>query len=92
MFQSVVHVSSISSNTPQINAQLIEEKMKTGCRLGCDLHADTCCVNEHAYIESVVEGMTVDTIPFDESLGKVSNLSIVHAILAIDNMLDSTLR
>ena len=62
--------------------------MKTGCRLGCDSHADTCCVNSHAYVESVVEGVTVDAIPFDESLGKVSNLPIVHAILAIDNMLD----
>lgn len=62
--------------------------MKTGCRLGSDSHANTCCVNDHAYIETIVEGMTVDAIPFDESLGKVPNLSIVHAIFAVDNMLD----
>ena len=88
LFRSVRNVNSISMDSPQINRPLNEGQMRTGCRLGCDSHADTCCVNEHAYIESVVEGMTVDAIPFDESLGKVSNLSIVHAILAIDNMLD----
>ncbi len=87
LFRSV-RINSIARNSPVINAPLSEEKMKTGCRLGSDSHADTCCVNDHAYIETIVEGMTVDAIPFDESLGKVSNLSIVHAILAVDNMLD----
>ena len=59
--------------------------MKKGCRLGIDSHADTSCVNKHAFVESFVEGMTVDAIPFDGSLGKASNLSIVHAIYAVDN-------
>lgn len=88
LFRSVRNVSSLSRNSSNINRHLNEEQMRTGCRLGCDSHADTCCVNEHAYIESIVEGMTVDAIPFDDSLGKISNLSIVHAILAIDNILD----
>ena len=61
--------------------------MKQGCRLGIDSHADTSCVNRHAHIESIVEGITVDAIPFDRSLGKASNLPIVHAIYAIDNPL-----
>ena len=59
--------------------------MRRGCRLGSDSHADTCCVNKHAYIKHVVEDITVDAIPFDDSLGKVSNLPIVHAIYAIDD-------
>lgn len=83
----MIRVNALTT-VPEINLPLSEEKMRTGCRLGCDSHADTCCVNEHAYVESIVEGMTVDAIPFDDSLGKVSNLSIVHAILAIDNILD----
>ncbi len=54
--------------------------------MGIESHADTTsCVNKHAYIEHVVEGMTVDAIPFDDSLGKAEGLSIVHAIYAIDD-------
>ena len=59
--------------------------MKTGTKMGMDSHADTTCINKHAFIESVIEGITVDAIPFDESIGKMSNLSIVHAIYAYDN-------
>jgi hypothetical protein len=50
-----------------------------------DSHADTCCANEHAYVESIVEGITVDAVPFDETIGKVENLPIVHAIYAVDD-------
>ena len=50
-----------------------------------DSHADTCCVNKHAYVETVVDGMTVDAIPFDSQLGRMSNLPIVHAIFAYDD-------
>ena len=81
-----VRVQAISSNTDtQINAPLEEDEMKAGCRLGIDSHADTSCINKHAYVEHVVDGVTVDAIPFDDSLGKASNLHIVHAIYAIDN-------
>lgn len=48
-------------------------------------HADTTCVNRHAYIESIVEGYTVDAIPFDKSIGKLFNLPIVHTIYAFDD-------
>ena len=46
-------------------------------------HADNSCVNNHAFVEHVVEGVTVDVIPFDDQLGKASNLTIVHAIYAV---------
>ena len=42
-----------------------------------DLHADTICVNKHAYIESFIEGLTVNAI--------MSNLPIVNAIYAYDD-------
>ena len=63
------------------------EQWQEGCSMGIESHADTTsCVNKHAYIEHVVEGMTVDAIPFDDSLGKAEGLSIVHAIIyAIDD-------
>ena len=53
--------------------------------MGMDSHADTTCVNKHAFIESIIEGLTVDAIPFDDSIGKMSNLPIVHAIYAYDD-------
>ena len=59
--------------------------MKTGTKMGMDSHADTTCVNKHAFIESVIGGLTVDAIPFDDSIGKMSNLPIVHAIYAYDD-------
>ena len=63
--------------------------------MGMDSHADTTCVNKHAYIESIVEGLTVDAIPFDSSIGKLSNLPIANAIYAhddIDSMQTTLLR
>ena len=63
--------------------------------MGMDSHADTTCVNKHAYIESIVEGLTVDAIPFDSSIGKMSNLPIANAIYAhddIDSMQTTLLR
>ena len=50
-----------------------------------DSHADTTCVNKHAYIESIIEGLTFDAIPFDSSIGNMSNLPIVNAIYAYDD-------
>ena len=82
-----MRVSSINSEKQPMNIPLTDEEMKRGCKLGMDSHADTSCVNKHAYVESIVEGMVVDAIPFDGSLGKASNLPIVHAIYAIDNPL-----
>ena len=67
------------------NIPLSPDDMLLGTKLGIDSHADTCCVNKHAYIEMVVEGMTVDAIPFDLQLRKMSNLPIVHAIYAYDD-------
>ena len=53
--------------------------------MGMDSRDDTTCVNNHVFVESVIEGLTVDAIPFDDSIGNMSNLPIVHAIYAYDN-------
>ena len=68
-----------------INPDLNKAEMELGTRMGMDSHADTTCVNKHAYIESVIEGITVDAIPFDSSIGKMSDLPIVNAIYAYDD-------
>ena len=68
-----------------INVPLTNDELIAGTHMGIDSHADTTCVNKHAHIESIVEGMTVDAIPFDQSIGKLTNLPIVNAIYAYDN-------
>ena len=62
------------------------EDLQLGTRLGIDSYVDTSCVNNHAYIETIVDGITVDTIPFYENLGKPSNLPIVYSIYTYDNI------
>ena len=87
VFKTHRHVGSINigSDDSKINPSLSPDELRLGTRLGLDSHADTSCVNKHAYVESVVEGITVDAIPFDESIGKMSDLPIVHAIYAYDD-------
>ena len=76
---------NVEAYDKDINPVLGTEEMKTGTKMGMDSHADTTCGNKHAFIESVIEGLTVDAIPFDDSIGKMSNLPIVHAIYAYDD-------
>ena len=68
-----------------INPPLSDEEMIAGTKMGIDSHADTTCVNKHAYVECIIEGCTVDAVPFDKSIGKLSNLPIVNAIYAYDD-------
>ena len=85
-FRSIRNVAQLSINTTgDINPNLSSDEMKTGTRLGSDPHADTSCVNKHAYVESIIEGLTVDAIPFDARIGKLIDLPIVNAIFAVDN-------
>ena len=67
------------------NPNISDGKQIQGCCLGMDTHADTLCVNKYAYIEHVVGEMTVDAIPFNNSIGKTEGLLIVHAIYAMDD-------
>ena len=92
MFKTNRQVSKlkISTDDKEFNVPLTSDELLLGTRLGMDSHADTSCVNKHAYIETIVDGMTVDAIPFDSQLGKMSNLPIVHAIFAYDDIHTST--
>ena len=81
---SAVAISTKRENS--FNPPLPEAELKMGTRLGIDSHADTSCVNKHIYVEAIVEGMTVDAIPFDESIGHLTDLPILNAVYAADNM------
>ena len=91
-FQSVrnIRVVNIKSFDKDINLPLSAEEVTSGTNMGIDSHADTTCVNKHAYIESIVEGFTVDAIPFDKSIGKLTDLPIVNAIYAYDHPTEMT--
>ena len=84
-FQSTIrkiNKTTIGQHDKSINPMLEKGELSEGTRMGMDSHADTTCVNKHAYIESIIEGLTVNAIPFDSSIGKMSNLPIVNAIYA----------
>ena len=69
----------------EINQALSETEPLKETKMGMDPHADTTCVNKHVCIKSIVEDITVDAVPFDESIGRLSYLQIVNAIYAYNN-------
>ena len=86
-FQTTRKTSQINVGAydKDINPVLGTEEMKTGTKMGMYSHADTTCLSKHAFIESVIEGLTVDAIPFDDSIGKMYNLPIAHDVYAYDD-------
>ena len=58
--------------------------MDSGCMLGLDTWADTCCVGKHALINEVIEGKSVTATGFASSLKAIPNLPIVNCSLAYD--------
>ena len=61
-----------------------DEELFEGTRLGFDSWADTSCAGRHAYIESFIEGKSVNAVGFSSSLGSLKNLPIVNAVYAYD--------
>jgi hypothetical protein len=55
-----------------------------GCRLGLDTWADTSCSGKHAYVESFIEGKTVNATGFTSSLGTMKDLPIANVLYAYD--------
>ena len=55
-FQTARKISQTNSGSydKDINPVLGTEEMKTGMKMGMYSHADTACVNKHAFIESVI--------------------------------------
>ena len=68
-----------------INPILSPYEMHFRTCLKMNSHTDTRCVNKYTFIESVVEGMIFDAVPFDETIVKLSDLPICNAIYAYEN-------
>ena len=77
--------ANIGTQNIKINQIPGPDKIHIGNLLGMDPHADTTCVNKHAFIESIVEGMRVDAVTFDKSIGKLGDVPIVNDIYAYEN-------
>ena len=77
---------NIGTQDITINPIISSDEMHLGTRLGMNPHSNTSCVKKQAFIESIVEGMRVYSVPFDKIIGKLSDLLIVNAIYAHNNL------
>ena len=87
MSKIVRSVCSVNIGTKEItiNTILSPDKIHLSTRLGMDSNLDNRCVNKYSFIGSIVDLMRVDTVSFDKSIGKLSDLSIVNDIYTYDN-------
>lgn len=71
--------------------KLTQLELNQGTRLGFDSWADTSCSGKHAYVESFVEGKTVNACGFSTTLGTMNNLPIANVVYAYDTVDGRTL-
>ena len=64
---------------------LTQTELYQGTRLGFDSWADTSCSGKHAYVESFIEGKTVNACGFSQTLGLMKNLPIANVVYAYDS-------
>ena len=85
MLSSKIGRTSTSINIDEFNhPKLNNDETLLGCRLGFDTWADTSCSGKHAYVESFVEGRTVNATGFTSSLGTMNDLPIANVLYAYD--------
>ena len=82
--RSVYGVNIITQDIT-INKILKPDDMYLGTCLGMYSHTDNKYVNNHTFVESILEVMRVYAVPFEKNIGKLSDLPIVNAIYAYDN-------
>ena len=82
--RSVYGVNIITQDIT-INTTLKPDDVHLGTCLGMYSHTETSYVNNHTFVESILEVMRVYAVPFDKNFGKLSDVPIVNAIYAYDN-------
>lgn len=80
-----IRVVNVESHDKEINPVINTDKLIIDTNIGTYSLADTTCVNKHTYIESIIEGFTMDGITVDTSIGKLSNLPIYHTVYTHNN-------
>ena len=86
MFKILISVCGVKIGKQDITIDQIisPDEMHLGTRLKMDSHTDTRWDSKHTSIGSIVEGTRVDAVPFDESIGKLSDLLIINAMNAYE--------
>lgn len=97
-------IASTSTRHFHINTfrhpKLTSDELQFGTRLGFDSWADTSCFDswadtsctgKHAYVQTFVDGKTINANGFSPSLRQISNLLIAHVVYAYDMLDGSTL-
>ena len=84
-FLSRVHCTNVISSSRSKSTRLTKEEWNSGCMLGLDTWADTCCVGKHARINEIIKGKSVTATGFASSLKSIPDLPIVNCSLAYDS-------
>ena len=86
MFKTVILVCGVNIGTHDIiiNPILSSDEMHLGIIIGIDSHTDNSYVKKYSFVESIVYLMRVDAVPFDKSIGKLSDLPIVNYLYSYD--------
>ena len=83
--QSVIASATSSYNINNFkHPVLTNDELFQGTRLGFDSWADTSCAGKHAFVDSFVEGRSVNASGFTHALGSIKNLPIANVIYAYD--------
>ena len=62
------------------NSIVIPGDIHLGTHIKMDPQSYTSCIDKHIVIESILEGMRVDSVPFDKIIGKLSDLPSFNSI------------
>ena len=84
VYVSFIHSISKISNATFRHPILTDDDKFYGTRLGFDSWADTSCAGRHAFVDSFVEGKSVNATGFSGTLGSINDLPIANVIYAFD--------
>ena len=74
----------VSASTKGKHITLGDDKLREGCRLGIDSHADMSCIGAHATILEVYEGQLCNIMPFNDTYTPLQDINSVNAAFAYD--------
>ena len=86
MFQTVRSECGVKIETQdiKINPILVPVEIHIGTLLVMDSHSYTTCMNKHSFIELILEGVIFNVVPFEKSIGILTNLPIIIAVYTYD--------
>ena len=72
----------VSALTKGKHITLGDDKLREGCRLGIDSHADMSCIGAHATILEVHEGQLCTVMPLNDTYTPLRDIKTVNPALA----------